>query len=456
MILNIVIILSIIFTAIKIEKKYKIASPLTLILLSIFAGLFIPDFLSFTNEDIFAEEMVIFIVILVLGDAFVLKLKELKENYISILYLAGISVAVAITIGILSKYIIFQDINISTGALIALFAMVTATDPVSVVAVFNQYKLPHKLKFLAEGESLFNDAVALTMFSAFGLYLMKGHELTIKYTLMASSEIIIGSVFVGVIIGFIGLMLLKTTNDLLGEFILILLVAYTAFLIAEHIHVIGHNPLSGLLSEIVAILTMTTIIDKSYEIDNKRLIKEKKIINKMSSEPKKRSRHITRKILNNFILDITDIKRQQDVYKFINVISLLVNGILFVSLAHIIDFSNLLEYKYEIIAVFIMTTITRAILIGVFAISSKFINGIPNIDLKWYSVLLFAGIKGGLSIVMLHIINMTFPEFEHKEMFESIVVGVILLSTFIYVPLMMLTIKLNKKSFLKEFAEEKH
>jgi CPA1 family monovalent cation:H+ antiporter len=435
---------------------FKIASPLILMVLSIIAGIFVPNFLFFTNTEIFSEEMLIFIVLLVLGDAFILKLKDLKENYVSIIYLAGISVAMAVILGTLSKFLIFPDLDIQIGALIALFAMVTATDPVSVVAVFNQYKLPHKLKILAEGESLFNDAMALTLFSAFGLYLMNDNILTISYGITVSFEIFIGSTIIGILTGIIGLLILKQTKDLLGEFVLILLIAYSSFLFAEHIHIIGDNHLSGLLSEIVAILTMTTFIDKSYEIDKKRFKQEKNIINKMSSHSKKHKKFTTNKILNSFISDITDIKRQQDIYKFINVISLLANGVLFVSMAHIINFETLKHYWVEILLVFGITTLIRAFLIGVLSISSYHTKLIPNIDFKWYSVLLFAGIKGGLSIVMLHMLNIAFPTFEYKELFESIVIGVILLSTFIYVPLMMITIKLNKHSFMKELLNEKH
>ena len=457
MILNIVIILSIIFISLKIEKLYKIASPLTLIILSVGTGTLFPDFLSFTNTTVFSEEMLVFIVLLVLGDAFILKIKDLKENFVSIIYLAGISVAIAILLGTLSKFLIFPDIDIGIGALIALFAMVTATDPVSVVSVFNQYKLPHKLKILAEGESLFNDAMALTLFSAFGLFLMNQHnEITFKYASIVSLEIFIGSTIIGLFVGMIGLILLKGTKDLLGEFILILLVAYGSFLSAEHIHIIGHNHLSGLLSEIVAVLTMTALIDKSYELDKKRFNQEKNIINKISSDSKIHKENITKKLLNNFISDITDIKRQDAIYRFINVISLLANGVLFVSLAHIINFNNLELYWKEILMVFAVTTVIRSILIGVFALVSHKTKYIPNIDFKWYSVLMFAGIKGGLSIVMLHMLNITFPNFQYKEMFGSIVIGVILLSTFIYVPLMMITIKLNKKEFIQELENENH
>jgi CPA1 family monovalent cation:H+ antiporter len=61
--------------------------------------------------------------------------------------------------------------------------------------------------------------------------------------------------------------------------------------------------------------------------------------------------------------------------------------------------------------------------------------------------LTFAGIKGGLSIVMLTMIPRSF---EHLEMFKAVVIGVILLSTFIYSAILIIVIETNKKKFLLE------
>ncbi len=59
-----------------------------------------------------------------------------------------------------------------------LFAMVLATDPVSVVSIFSKFDIPHNLKILAEGESLLNDATALIVFVFVGLYALGGGEIT--------------------------------------------------------------------------------------------------------------------------------------------------------------------------------------------------------------------------------------------------------------------------------------
>jgi solute carrier family 9 (sodium/hydrogen exchanger), member 6/7 len=47
-------------------------------------------------------------------------------------------------------------------------ATLSATDPVTVIAIFNTYKVDPKLFTIIFGESLLNDAVAIVMFEALG------------------------------------------------------------------------------------------------------------------------------------------------------------------------------------------------------------------------------------------------------------------------------------------------
>jgi len=78
-----------------------------------------------------------------------------------------------------------------------------------------------------------------------------------------------------------------------------------------------------------------------------------------------------------------------------------------------------------------------------------------SVDIKSWLVLTFAGIKGGLSIVMLHWLKAKVPGFEHFDMFVSIVTGIILLSMFVYTIGLIFTIKINQKAFDKEIEAEK-
>lgn len=456
MLLNIILILGILFISLKIETSFKIPLPLPVLLLTILISNIYPQFMGFTNLEVFSEEMLAFIVILVLGDAFVLKWSEIKENWLSLLYLAVIAVILSVISGVVITHTIFAHYGLTTGATIVLFSMCLATDPVAVVSTFNQYKLPHKLKFLAEGESLFNDAAALIMFSVFGLAMLKGIDVNITYIFTEISTVIVGSFLNGFIFGLIGIYFLKITKDTMGELVLILLIAYLSFYFAEHFHTSYGNNLSGLLSEIVSVITITTIIYASLNRKDDRNENRKNIVLNNNIQILNKAKIKSERFLNNWISDITNVEKQKDIGVFLNVLALFVNAVLFISLAKIIKFENLLFYWKEILTMFIVTTLIRALMMGKFSLISNQNKNMVNINFRWWLILLFAGIKGGLSIVMLHILNKTIPDFPHKIMFESIIMGIILLSVFVYVIGLMITISLNKEKFKKDCEEEKH
>ena len=58
-------------------------------------------------------------------------------------------------------------------------ATLSATDPVTVIAIFNTYKVDPKLFTIIFGESLLNDAVAIVMFEALGRISSAGEKVGI-------------------------------------------------------------------------------------------------------------------------------------------------------------------------------------------------------------------------------------------------------------------------------------
>lgn len=451
MILNIVIILAILFIAMQVEKsKLKLVSPFTIVVLTPLIKYIYPDFMSFLNMDIFSEEMLIFIVLLVLADAYVMKLKDVKENWLSLIYLAGVGVVLSVIIGLFLTQSFFKEIDLSTGAIIALIAMCMATDPVSVSAIFRKFTLPNKLKMLAAGESLFNDAAVLIVFSSFGIAIMMGKDITIEYASSVIGSVIVMAIFIGLGIGLFSTILIKWVNDFKSELLIVIITAYLAYEIAEDMGA------SGLLAEIVAILTLTTIIAKSFELEDKRLEKSKNLfVNIIADDVKTRNKRRVGKYVNKFMTNITDSQRHKDVEDVLDILALIVNGVLFVSLANMINLELLWKYKVEIGIIFAITIIARALVLGKLMFTSYFTNKIPTINLRWFVILNLTGIKGGLSIVMLHILMITIPDFEHLELFTAITSGVIILSILLYIPIMIGYIVYYKKNFEDEAKLEK-
>jgi CPA1 family monovalent cation:H+ antiporter len=222
------------------------------------------------DAEQFASLVVFLLPILLISDSLELRVADLKEHGLSLLYLAVVAVVLSVLTALVVSGWLFAGITLSSAAVVVLFTMVLATDPVSVVSIFSRFDLPHRLKILAEGESLFNDATALIVFVVVGLYALGGGDLTAGYVAQISSEVVFGSVAVGVVVGFIGLAVMKTTENRIAEMMVLVIAGYGAFWLSEHFFVLlnilgehSHLHLSGILSCIFATITVNHVMTKA-------------------------------------------------------------------------------------------------------------------------------------------------------------------------------------------------
>jgi CPA1 family monovalent cation:H+ antiporter len=337
--------------------------------------------------------------------------------------------------------------------------MVLATDPVSVVSIFSKFELPHRLKILAEGESLFNDATALIVFVFIGLYALGGEEITTAYVAQISSAVVLGSVAVGVVIGFIGLSVMKSTDNRIAEMMVLVITGYGSFQLSEHFFVLlnmlgGHTHLhlSGILSCIFATITVNHVMTQAIAEENIQIDSDEAELHREARKVDTSS-GVIRNVLQRVKATIEERDRHLRTKEDVQLLALVANTILFVAMAEMIDMSLLWKYRVEILAMFLATTVIRGAMMGLFAWLSNSTAKMVDINLRWWGVLTFAGIKGGLSIVMLSMIP---ASYEHLEMFKAVVVGVIVLSTFTYSGVLLIIIGSNKQSFLLEKSAEEH
>ena len=118
-------------------------------------------------------------------------------------------------------------------------ALISATDPVAVISLFEIVGAPKRLRMLVDGESLFNDATAIVMFTLMHKVVLAGSAFTIFTLGYAAYDFIFiffGGLFVGAIAGYImAQILLFIKDDPMVETALSAIVAYTAFIFAEKI-----------------------------------------------------------------------------------------------------------------------------------------------------------------------------------------------------------------------------
>ncbi|NWF36211.1 cation:proton antiporter [Mariprofundus sp. KV] len=458
MIITVLSIAAILYLALQLEDKMKIPSPVGLIALSFVFHLIFGDLFMLTGDaEHFAALVILLLPILLIGDSLELKVEDLKEHGLSLFYLAVVAVSFSVVTALLIGDSLFGQYNLSTAAIIMLFAMVLATDPVSVVSIFSKFELPHRLKILCEGESLFNDATALIVFVFIGLYALDGGEITAGYVAQTSLVVVGGSAVLGVLIGYIGLMAMKTTDNRIAELLILILTGYGAFEISEHFYVLlnlfgghSHMHLSGILACIFATVTVHHILSKSVVDDDKRLEQEEEALER-ESVSEKTSRSLIHTAIQTIKATVEERDRHMRTKEDVQLLAIVANTMLFIAMAEMIDMDLLLKYKTEIMVMFLATTVIRAAMMAKFAFITNRTDKMTNVNFRWWGVLTFAGIKGGLSIVMLMMIPSTF---EHMEMFTAIVVGVIMLSTFIYSFILLGIIGKNSAIFARELEEE--
>lgn len=458
MIITVLSIAAILYLALQLEDKAKIPSPVGLIALSFIFHLLFGDLFMLTGDpEHFAALVILLLPILLIGDSLELKVDDLKEHGLSLFYLAVVAVGLSVVTALLIGDALFGQYNLSLAAIILLFAMVLATDPVSVVSIFSNFELPHRLKILCEGESLFNDATALIVFVFIGLYALDGSEITFGYVAQTSLVVVGGSAVLGVVIGYIGLMAMKTTENRVAELLVLILTGYGAFELSEHFYVIlnlfgghSHMHLSGILACIFSTVTVHHVLSKAVIEDECRLERDEAELDRESVSDKT-SLNMIHTVVDRIKATVEERDRHMRTKEDVQLLAIVANTMLFVAMAEIIDMELLWKYKTEIIVMFLATTVIRAAMMAKFALITNQTDKMTNVNFRWWGVLTFAGIKGGLSVVMLMMIPSTF---EHLEMFKAIVVGVIMLSTFIYSFILLGIIGKNREIFAKELEEE--
>lgn len=117
-------------------------------------------------------------------------------------------------------------------------ALISATDPVAVVALFRSLGAPKTLTLLVEGESLFNDGTAIVVFNLM-LAIVLTNQFNPLASLMSFLVVSVGGIGVGVILGWLITRVIALVDDYLIETTLTTVLAYGAYLAAERFHVSG-------------------------------------------------------------------------------------------------------------------------------------------------------------------------------------------------------------------------
>lgn len=124
-----------------------------------------------------------------------------------------------------------QFVGVEWAAAIAFGALISATDPVAVISFFRTLGVSKRLAILVEGESLFNDGVAIVVFTiATGLGV--AGEFILSEALVEFFVVAFGGLAVGGILGYVvSNVILRNLDDHLIETAVTVALAFGSFLV---------------------------------------------------------------------------------------------------------------------------------------------------------------------------------------------------------------------------------
>jgi Na+:H+ antiporter len=183
----------------------------------------------------------IFLPALIFESGFALDARQLTKDLPAVLILA-------IPGMLISTFIVGFGVwlALDTRLIIALVfgALISATDPVAVVALFKELGAPNRLNVLVEGESLLNDATAIVAFSILLAIAVGGSDIgfsDIDNVFLDFLRVFFGGAIFGGLLGFVTCELLYRMQANVSVILTTsIITAYAAFVVGEHsLHVSG-------------------------------------------------------------------------------------------------------------------------------------------------------------------------------------------------------------------------
>ena len=198
---------------------------------------------SLANFQLSSETILfIFLPTLIFESAYKINARELIKDLPSILTLAVPALLISIfTVGFALHYLGGMALPLA----LLFGTLISATDPVAVIAIFKELGAPKRLELLVEGESLFNDATSIVIFGIILGFIEAGGKITVTAGILTGVGsffvVFFGGALVGLTLGVIFSSILGTVKTMPAvEIILTTILAYLSFIVAEHyLHVSG-------------------------------------------------------------------------------------------------------------------------------------------------------------------------------------------------------------------------
>ena len=393
-------------------KKVKLPHTVFLVVIGLVIG-FIAQlpFFSFFSEFTLTPELLFYLLLptLIYESAYNINVRRMVEDtkIILILSVIGLLVSTVVIGGALYYILAFLGMAVPFIVTLLFGALISATDPVAVLALFKEYGAPRRLSLIFEGESLFNDATAVALFLVLlevAQYGYHGFDTILEGTITFTS-MMVGGVLFGVLIGAVFSKLIGYARENeIASITLMVVLAHVTFILAEilsHHLKIGefHFALSPIIATTVAALLM-----------------------------------------GNYGRSKVHPRAEEFVENLWGQLAFMANSLIFILIGVI--FVNVPTLDANMILVVIITILTvataRAIsiypVVGVF---NAFASKTTKVPMSWQHLLSWGSLRGALAVTMVLYISddLTFPgwslDMSPKDFLLSLTVGCIFATLFI-------------------------
>jgi monovalent cation:H+ antiporter, CPA1 family len=166
--------------------------------------------------------------------ALALRWRDLRRDLAPILSLAVFGTIAAMVVVAAALYYV-MDWPLASALVFG--ALISATDPVAIIAMFKDNGVHGRLRLLVEAESLLNDAAAAVLFALALSFALAGADgLTGAQMSWELLRIVGGGALIGAGFGVAVIFAARGTSEHLVELTLTAIAAYGSFLLAEHFH----------------------------------------------------------------------------------------------------------------------------------------------------------------------------------------------------------------------------